>query len=195
GANTIARMIGTLQQDEQDLEAAARTFATRVDLVPNDHDAHRDLGKVYLLQGEDVRARAEFEIALLVDPSDVEASTSLGQLDLRAGRYEDAATVSRRALELGPSHREARYVHATALIRMGNAEEGAAEMEVFQRLQAEDSESRARSFELGRLRREASVSLAGGDRANAVALLRRALVYEPRSATSHLDLGLALLES
>ena len=195
GANTIARMIGTLQQDEQDLDAAARTFATRVDLVPNDHDAHRDLGKVYLLQGEDVRARAEFEVALLVDPSDVEASTSLGQLDLRAGRYEDAATVSRRALELDPSHREARYVHATALIRMGNAEEGAAEMEVFQRLQAEDSESRARSFELGRLRREASVSLAGGDRANAVALLRRALVYEPRSATSHLDLGLALLES
>ena len=48
GANTIHQMIGTLQQDEQDLDAAAMSFAARVDLVPNDHDAHRDLGHVVL---------------------------------------------------------------------------------------------------------------------------------------------------
>jgi predicted Zn-dependent protease len=68
-------------------------------------------------------------------------------------------------------------------------------MQVFQRLQAEDGEARARTFELGRLRREASVSRASGDLANAIELLRRALVYEPRSATSHLDLGVALLDN
>jgi predicted Zn-dependent protease len=78
---------------------------------------------------------------------------------------------------------------------MGNTDEGAAEMQVFQRLQAEDGEARARVFELGRLRREASVSLAAGDAASAVTLLRRVLVYDPRSATSHLELGLALLAS
>jgi predicted Zn-dependent protease len=39
------------------------------------------------------------------------------------------------------------------------------------------------------------VSLAAGDHANAVTLLQRALVFEPTSATSHLDLGVALLES
>ena len=195
GANTIHAMIGTLQKDEQDLDAAAKAFTTRVDLVPNDPEAHRELGKVCFLQGDDVRARAEFEVALLLSPSDVEAYTSLGQLDLREGRSADAANVARQALEIDPGHREARYLHATALIRLGKADEGAAEMQVFQRLQAEDSEARARQFELGRLRREASVSRAAGDAANAVTLLRRALVYEPRSATSHLDLGLALLES
>ncbi|HEY6614453.1 MAG TPA: tetratricopeptide repeat protein, partial [Vicinamibacterales bacterium] len=57
GANTIHQMIGTLQQDEQDLEAAAMSFAARVDLVPNDHDAHRDLGRTYYLQGDDEQAR------------------------------------------------------------------------------------------------------------------------------------------
>ena len=195
GANTIYKMIGTLQKDEQDLDAAARAFAARVDLVPNDPEAHRDLGKVYFLQGEDVRARAEFEVALLLDPSDVEAYTALAQVHLREGRHADAADTARRALEIDPGHREARYVHATALIRLGSANEGAAEMQVFQRLQAEDSESRARQFELGRLRREASVSRAAGDAANAVTVLRRVLVLDPRSATSHLDLGLALLES
>jgi len=195
GANTIARMIGTLQQSEQNFDGAATAFADLVDLVPNDHDAHRDLGKVHFQQGEDVAARAEFEIALLLYPSDAEALTALGQLHLRGGQYADAANTSRRALEIDPAHREARYLHATALIREGNVDEGNAEMQVFQRLQAEDSEARARGLELGRLRREASVSLASGDGANAVALLRRALVYEPRSASSHLDLGVALLES
>jgi tetratricopeptide (TPR) repeat protein len=195
GANTIHRMVAALAQDEQDLDAAGVALEARVDLIPNDHDAHRDLGRVYFQRGEDVQARAEFEIAVLVDPADADAYTSLGQLHLRAGRHADAAAASLRALEVDASHREARYVYATALIRMGDTDEGTRQMQVFQRLQAEDSESRTRAFELGRLRREASVALASGDTANAVTLLRRALVYEPRSAASHLDLGTALLES
>ncbi len=195
GVNTIHRMIGSLQQDQQDLDAAAKSLAARANLVPNDHQAHRDLGRVHVLQGDEVRARAEFEVALLLNPADVESYTSLGQVHLREGRYEDAIEVSRRALEVDASHREARYVYATALLRTGNTAEGTAEMQAFQRLQAEDSAARARAFELGRLRREAAVSRASGDHANAVVLLRRALVLEPTSATSHLDLGVALLES
>jgi tetratricopeptide (TPR) repeat protein len=195
GVNTIDQMIGTLQQGEQDLESAARSFAARADLVPNDRQAHLDLGKVFFLQGEDVQARAEFEIALLLNPSDAEAHTSLGQIHLRGARYEEAADASRRALEIDAGHREARYVHATALLRMGRQDEGSAELQVFQRLQAEDAAARARAFELGRLRREATVSLAAGDHANAVTLLQRALVLEPTAAASHLDLGVALLEN
>jgi tetratricopeptide (TPR) repeat protein len=194
GANTIHRMIGTLQQDEQDLDAAAQSFAGRANLVPNDHNAHRDLGRVYSLQGDAVRARAELEIALLLTPADTDTLTALGQLHLSEARLADAADASRRALEIDPGHREARYVHATSLIRMGNADAGNAEMEVFQRLQAEDGDARSRTFELGRLRREASVARAAGDYATAVVFLQRALVLEPRAATSHLDLGLALLE-
>jgi tetratricopeptide (TPR) repeat protein len=195
GVNTIHRMIGSLQQDQQDLDGAGKSLAARIDLVPNDHQAHRDLGRVHVLQGDEVRARAEFEVALLLNPADVESYTSLGQLHLREGRYQDAIEVSRRALEVDASHREARYVYATALLRTGNTAEGTAEMQVFQRLQAEDSAGRARAFELGRLRREAAVSRASSDHANAVVLLRRAVVLEPTSATSHLDLGVALLES
>lgn len=194
GANTIHRMIGTLQQDEQNYDAAAEAFTARVDLVPNDDDAHRDLGRVYYLQGDDEQAQAEFEIALLLNPRDSDTLTALGQLHLREGRPGDAADVSRRALEIEPGHREARYVHATSLIRLGNVDEGTAEMQVFQRLQAEDGEARARTFELGRLRREASVARNARDYTTAVALLQRALVLEPRAAASHMELGIALLE-
>jgi tetratricopeptide (TPR) repeat protein len=195
GVNGIYQMIGTLQQENQELEEAAQSFAARADLIPNDRQAHLDLGKVFFLQGDDVQARAEFEIALWLNPSDAEAHTQLAQVHLRAARYQEAADASRRALEIDAGHREARYVHATALLRMGRSDEGSAELQVFQRLQAEDAASRARAFELGRLRREAAVSLAAGDHANAVTLLQRALVFEPTSATSHLDLGVALLES
>jgi tetratricopeptide (TPR) repeat protein len=195
GANTIHRMIGTLQQDEQDLESAAASFAARAELVPNDHDAHRDLGRTYFAQGDDVQARAEFEIAVLLNPRDVDALTALGQLHLRGGRLAEAVDVSRRALEIDAGHREARYVHATSLIRQGNVGEGNAEMQVFQRLQVADSEARARTFELGRLRREASVARAAGDHGTAVTLLQRALVLDPSAAASHLDLGVALLDA
>ncbi len=195
GLNTVYQMIGTLQQDEQDLDAAAQSFISRADLIPNDRRAHLDLGRVFFLRGDNEQARAEFEIVLLLNPSDVEAYTALGQIHLREGRSQDAADASRRALELDVANREARYVHATALLRMGNTEQGTAEMQAFQRLQEEDAASRARAFELGRLRREATVSLAAGDHANAIALLQRVLVLEPTSPTSHLDLGLALLDS
>jgi tetratricopeptide (TPR) repeat protein len=195
GANTVSQMIGTLQQDEQDLEAAAKSFAARVDLIPNERQAHVDLGKIFFLQGDDVQARAEFEVALLLNPADAEVYTALAQVHLRAGRHQEAADAARRALEIDVANREARYVHATALLRMGNTAEGTAELQVFQRLQAEDAAARARAFELGRLRREATVSIAAGDHANAVTLLQRALVMEPTSPMSHLDLGVALLES
>ena len=50
-----------------------------------------------------MQARAEFEVAVLVDPTDVEALTALGQLHLREGRLEDrVAQVSRAEVGLLP---------------------------------------------------------------------------------------------
>ena len=195
GINTIHRRMGALSQREQDLNGAAMAYTARINAVPNDPDAHRELGEVYYLQGDNLKASAEFAVALLLDPADVEAHTAMGQLHLREGRHGEAAEASRRALELDGRHREARYVHATALIRLGNPEEGTREMQEFQRLQADDAALRSRAFELGRLRREAAVATGAGDHASAVTLLQQALVFDPTAASSHLDLGLALLKA
>ena len=83
----------------------------------------------------------------------------------------------------------------TALLRMGNTEEGTTEMQVFQRLQAEDAR-RARAHSswdgcAGKRRCRSPPAITPMPSA----LLQRALVLEPTSPTSHLDLGLALLES
>ena len=96
-------------------------------------------------------------------------------------------------IRLDARDREARYVYATSLIRLGRTDEGTHEMQLFQRLQAEDAAARSKALELGALRREGSLATAGGEHAKAVELLQRALVYDPTSASSHVDLGRALL--
>jgi predicted Zn-dependent protease len=96
---------------------------------------------------------------------------------------------------LDGSHKEARYVLATSLVRMGNVDEGKRELEVYQRLQTEATAARSRQLEVDGLRRDASVSIVNGEFAKAVTLLRQALERDPESAQSRLDLGLALLKA
>ena len=98
-------------------------------------------------------------------------------------------------MALDGSHKEARYVLATSLVRMGSVDEGKRELEVYQRLQTEATAARSRQLEIEGLRRDASVSIVNGEFAKAVALLRQALERDAESAQSHLDLGLALLKA
>jgi predicted Zn-dependent protease len=78
---------------------------------------------------------------------------------------------------------------------MGNVDEGKRELDVYQRLQAEETAARSRQLEIEGLRRDASVSILNGESAKAVALLRQALERDPESAQLRLDLGLALLKA
>jgi tetratricopeptide (TPR) repeat protein len=193
GRNSIYQTIAALRRSNLDLEGAIDAYAARAALTPNDAAAHQDLGEVHALLGEDAWAEAEFRVALLLDPARAAARTALAHVYLRDGRYEQAAEASREALAIDAGDREAHYVHATALVRLGKAEEGRQHLETYQRLLAEDAAARARGLELGRLRREAAVASARGDHAAAAALLEEALAYAPRAPESHLDLGLALL--
>jgi predicted Zn-dependent protease len=114
---------------------------------------------------------------------------------LRGGNYAEAVASARRAVALDGSHKEARYVLATSLVRMGNVDEGTRELEVYQRLQTEATAARSRQLEVEGLRRDASLSIVNGELTKAVTLLRQALERDPESAQSHLDLGLALLKA
>ena len=193
GLNTLYRSVGALYVRQQDFDNGMDLYARRIDLVPNDAQAHQDLGEIYFKTGMDDEALAEFAVALALDPGHAEAHAAMGQVHLRAGRYADAAALSRRALALIPSHQQARYTLATALMRQGLTEEGRQELELFQRLQAEEAAARTRRLDLEGLRREAALNVGARNYAVAVDLLRRALLIEPSAASSHLDLGLALV--
>jgi tetratricopeptide (TPR) repeat protein len=195
GANSIHQTIGALRRSQQDFDGAARAFSSRVDLVPNDPEAHRELGDIYLRQGRHTEALTEFATVLLLDPASVEAHALTAQLHLRDGRYPEAIAAATRVLGLDPGHREARYALATSLIRLGRTDEGRKELDIFQQQQAEDTVARTRLFELEGLRREAAMSRAAGDKEKAIALLRRLVDADPTVPGSLLDLGFALIDA
>ena len=186
--------MGAMSAARQNFDAAIEAYTRRVDLHPNDADAHQDLGATHARLGRTDEALAEFAVALTIDAEQAEAHAGIAQVYLRLNQYGDSVDAARRALDLDPAHRQARYPLATSLIRLGRTDEGQRELDEFQRLQAQDAAAHARDFELGGLRREASVSSANGDHAKAVALLRKALELQPDAAVSHINLGLALLE-
>ena len=193
GLNGIFQAMGAINAARQNFDAAVEAYEHRVDIHPNDAQAHQDLGDTYSRLNRHDEALAEFAVALMLDPKHAEAYAATAQIQLREGHYSDAAETAQHALELDPTHRQARYTLATSLMRLGRTDEGTKELEEFQRLQGEATAARSRELELGGLRREATVSSSSGDHEKAVSLLRKALALAPDEAVSHLNLGLALL--
>jgi tetratricopeptide (TPR) repeat protein len=195
GLNGLYRIMGALNVDQQNFDAAIEAYTMRVDVHPNDAAAHHDLGRTYARLGRHDEARAEFEMVLLLSPSHVDAYAALAQVRFEDGQYAEAAETARRAVTLDPANQQARYALATSLMRLGKTDEGKQELEVFQRLQAEAAAARSRQIELDGLRGDAVVSSANGDYEKAIALLRKALDLKPDAASSHLDLGSALAKA
>jgi len=195
GLNSVYETIGALARSQQQYDTAVSAFSQRIDLIPNDAGAHHALGEMYFRQGRQLEALAEFTAAVMLDPKRADSHVAAGQVHLRAGRYAEAVAAARSAVALDGAHREARYVLATSLVRMGNVGEGSRELEIYQRLQTEATAARSRQLEIDALRRDASVSIVNGEFEKAVGLLRQALERDAKSAQSRLDLGLALLKA
>jgi tetratricopeptide (TPR) repeat protein len=195
GLNSVYQTIGALARSQQQYDEAVSAFSQRVDLVPNDAGAHHELGEMYFRQGRQTEALAEFTAAVMLNPTRADSHAAIGQVHQRGGNYAGAVAAARRAVALDASLREARYVLATSLVRMGNVDEGKRELDVYQRLQTDATAARSRQLEIEGLRRDASLSIVNGEFAKAVGLLRQALERDPDSAQSHLDLGLALLKA
>jgi tetratricopeptide (TPR) repeat protein len=195
GLNTLYQAIGGISASRQDFAAAIDAYSKRLDILPNDAGAHQDLGDMYLRLGRHAEALAEFSVVLLLNPKRADGYAAMAQIYLQDRRYADSAAMARRAIERDPANRQARYTLATSLVRLGKTDEGSQELEVYQRLQGEATAALSRQFQLDGLRREASETTANGNHERAVELLRKALELEPNSVSSHLDLGVALLEA
>jgi tetratricopeptide (TPR) repeat protein len=195
GMNSVYDTIATLRRARQEYAEATTAFSRRVNLVPNDAAAHRDLGDIFFRQGLDELAWTEFAIAEAMAPRDVATQAALAQLHLRAGRNAEAIAAARRMIQLDPTHAQAHFVLGTALMRMDQTDEGTRELDTFARLQASEADARKLQLELAGLRREAEVSTREGDHAKAVAFLRQAVEKDPKSAGAHVALGAALLRA
>jgi tetratricopeptide (TPR) repeat protein len=193
GLNGIYQIVASLNAARQNFDAALHANRQRVEILPNDADAHRALGDTFARLGRRDEALAEYAMTLMLATGRADAYTAMSQLHLEDGRYADAVDTSQRALLLDADLPQAHYLLGTALLRLGRSDEGQQALADYQRLQAAAAAAHAREIELGGIRREAAESSANGDHEHAVSLLRRALALEPDAAVSHLNLGLALL--
>jgi tetratricopeptide (TPR) repeat protein len=193
GLNSVYQSIGTLRRSQQQYDEAIDAFARRIELVPNDATAHHELAEMYFRVGRLDEALAEHTVALMIDPRRADSHVGAAQVHLREGRFAEAAAAAKRATELAAGHKEARYVLATSLLRLGRADEAHRELQEYERLQNEATALQSKQLEIAALRRDATVSTANGDHDRAVALLRKALEAEPGEPASEVELGLALL--
>ena len=195
GLNSIFQSIGALRRSQQEYDAAIEAFSRRIALVPNDAEAHHELAEMYFRRGRLDEALAEHTVALMIDPRRPDSHVGAAQVYLREGRFAEAAAAARRAAELAADHKEARYVLATSLLRLGRTEDGTRELQEYQRLQSEATALQSKRLEIAALRRDATVSAAKGDHDRAVALLRKALEADPADPAAEFELGLALLRA
>lgn len=194
GLNGVYQIIGELHARQQRLDRALDAYGQRLDLHPNDPEAHYDLADIYLRLGRHDDALAELSVVLLLAPANAKAATMMAQGHLRIGDYTAAAAAAARAVEIDATLTEAHYVLGTALLRLKRVDEGNRELEIYRRLEADAAAVRARLLEIEALRREAAVRAAASDDARAVANLRKVLELDS-SYRSRLELGVALLDA
>jgi tetratricopeptide (TPR) repeat protein len=195
GAGRLLQVIGALNAAQQKFDAALQAYSTRVEIHPNDADAHRSLAYTYVRLDRRDEAFAEFAVALWLAPDAADVYVAMSQLDVSNGEFDTAVEDARRAIERNPSSKQARYALATALTRLDRRDDAKPEFDAFERLQAEETAAAARQMTVNGLRREAAARSDGGEYDRAVAALRKVLELSPSAASSHLELGVALLKA
>lgn len=190
GLDYLHDTIGGLHATQADFDRAAAAYRKRIEVNPNNSEAHRKLGEIYVLQGRDAAALAEFGVAVRLDPkNNSEALAETAQTYLRAGRFEDAVRSARAALTRDPAQQKARFTLGTALVRLGNTVEGQRELEVFQKEVDDTAAARRHALEAKALERDARRAEAAGNYSEAVSALRRA--WESAPADDQLEFELA----
>ena len=192
GRSQLYASIGRLAGDAADVPGAIAAFARSVSASPNDPIGHKYLAGALLQQDRTDEAFVELVAALLIDPLDADAHSGVGQIHLNAGRYDQAVTALRRAVELSADHAEARYALATALMRLGNTQEASRELERVQQAQRQMLADRRRNISLDVLREEAALRAAEGSYARATALWQQVVDLEPGRPSNHLGLAATL---
>ena len=148
GKATVHWRIAQLAHRLQEYEQVIAALAQRARLLPNEPEAHRDLGAVFLRLGRDDEALTEFLMALSLGGEDAATVSAIGRIHLAAERLDAAERSLRRAVELNPTNSEARYALGNTLIRMGKTSEGMQHLREFDRLRSSVHDDLRRQFEV-----------------------------------------------
>lgn len=167
-----------LSRQGKDALAASRKAA---DLLPEDPDAHHNLGITLQAAGQHAEASKSFVRAIEILPSFAEAHRNLGTALQAQGEYAKAADCARRALALHPASAAAHNNLGNALWSQGRAD---AAVPCFERALELNPQDAAAHNNLGNALRDLERFDA------AAASYGRAIALSPGFAEAHNNLGI-----
>lgn len=149
-------------------------------LLPNDAEAHSNLGAVLKYLGQLDNAVASFRQALKIKPDDAGIHFNLGVALNDLGQRDNSVVSFRRVLAIDPDHAEACLCLGNALIELGQLDNAAASYRQVLKINPDYAEAHSN---LGKALSDL------GQLDNAVASCRRALDIKPDYTDAHVNLG------
>jgi tetratricopeptide (TPR) repeat protein len=125
-------------------EAAKRTFEDGIKRFPQDARHHLDYALLLLglaeagSEGARSQAEAQLKMALALDSHLYEADYQLGSMALESGRLSEAVNYLQAAGRLDPDKSKTHFALARAYRRLGQREDVAQEMALFQKLKSQE---------------------------------------------------------
>lgn len=156
------------------------------ELLPNDVEAHYNLGQALKGLGHLNVAEGSYRRVLKIRPEFAEAHYALGAVLQDLGRLDDAMTNYRQALKIKPNYAEAQSNLGVVLQGLGRLAEAEASLRRALKLQPAFAEAHSN---LGNVLKDC------GHSEGAVVSYQRALEIKPNFAEAHYNLGTVLQDS
>lgn len=177
-------LLGAVNGQLGDFEAAVRCCRTSLQLRPGDPDTHYNLAQACLHRGDPSAAAANFREVLRRRPDHFDALNNLGYTLQRLGQYGEAAECHERALGLRPRHTDALINLGICLHGLGKPDSA---LEAYQAALRTAPDSAKAWYHLG-------LVLHARERyTDACAAYHRAATLQPGDMAAHANLGTLLL--
>jgi tetratricopeptide (TPR) repeat protein len=193
GRGELHMSLAKLAQTHLDYQRAIDLLERAVALIPNNKDAHKSLARAYIDDGRENDGYAEFIVALMIDPEDVETLTGIGRVQLAAGRIPESIETLERAVAIDRANQQAVHSLGEALVRAGKVAEGRAWLQESDRLLSRSIDEERLQRKVAILTLEAEIRNGARDYAGAIDLSNQIIQLRPRSASSRLRLAEALV--
>jgi tetratricopeptide (TPR) repeat protein len=171
--------VARLRQGKDALDALRRA----AELLPEDAEAHANLGSELHARGEWAAARSSLRRSLEREPRNADALIEAADAERALGRPRDAVPLYQRALELDPRRREAHNNLGNAFLELEQPETAVRHYRQALALKPEDAQVLCN---LGNALRQ------HGQLEEALECSRRAIALAPGLAMAHNNLGLLL---
>lgn len=112
-------------KDPADFDGAELHYRRALELAPELHDTHVNVGMMDGMRGRAIQAIDHFTEALRINPEFAPAHYGMGQVFQREGRVEQAIASYRNALELEPGYPEAAFRLGVLMEEQANNDEAA----------------------------------------------------------------------